>query len=228
MDANDLLMRGGVKTASFPDLRYGTTVAGPIIAEPAVTQQKDFDTDKPKFYDDGNPMLQVVVHVRTDQRDPAVSHDDGTRAIYVKGQMLAAVREAIRAAGCDGIAKGGWLSVTYVRDEPNSRGKGHDKKVFNAVYRGPAVTLPAGPTTGNGSGAQGVTAYLGSPDPGAAYTPPPTRPVVEVATSAPVPPSTVPDQPAPAGIDPGLWAALTADQKAAILRAQTTGAVPAY
>jgi hypothetical protein len=138
MDANDLLMGGGIKSAAFPDQQYGHTVAGTIVRPPQVRQQTDFDTGKPKFFDNGDPMMQIVVQVQTDLRDPGDSSDDGVRAFYLRGQMQAAVREAVRAVGAKGLEVGGFLAVRYVKDEPNSRGRGKDKKVYAAKYTAPA------------------------------------------------------------------------------------------
>jgi hypothetical protein len=142
MDANDLLMGGGVKSAAFPDQQYGHTVGGVIVRPPQVRQQTDFDSGKPKFFDNGDPMMQIVVQVQTDLRDPNDSTDDGVRAFYLKGQMQAAVRDAVREAGAKGLEVGGTLHVRYLRDEPNSRGRGKDKKVYAAKYTAPAARPP--------------------------------------------------------------------------------------
>lgn len=154
-DPNQFLMGGGVKSAAFPEKQYGTTVGGQIIREPELRQQTDFDDGKPKFYDNGDPMMQIIVHVQTDQRDPANAEDDGVRAFYIKAQMLQAVRTAVRAAGGTGLAQGGHLTIRYERDEPNSRGRGKDKKIYSAQYRLPspghaANTALMGETQGQG------------------------------------------------------------------------------
>jgi hypothetical protein len=142
-DPNQFLMGGGVKSASFPDQQYGTTVGGEIIREPELRQQTDFDDGKPKFYDNGDPMMHIVVHVQTTQRDPLNPEDDGVRAFYIKAQMLQAVRTAVRAAGGKGLAQGGHLTIRYERDEPNSRGRGKDKKIYSAQYRVPSPAFAA-------------------------------------------------------------------------------------
>lgn len=197
MNANDLLMGGGIKSASFPDGQYGTTVGGPIVREPEVRQQTDFDTGKPKVFDNGDPMMQIVVHIQTDLRDPADSTDDGVRALYLKAQMMQAVRDAIRAAGAKGLGVGGHLAVTYVRDEPNSRGRGKDKKIYTAAYR-----LPA---------AQAATDVLmGTPAPAA--HPQPLQPTA-LAVAAGMATA------APAGVDPAVWARMAPEQQATVLAA---------
>jgi hypothetical protein len=139
MEANDLLMGGGVKSATFPDQQYGTTVGGLIVREPTVRQQTDYKTGEPKFFPNGDPMMQIVVQVQTDLRDPAEPNDDGVRGLYLKAQMMQAVREAVKAAGGKGLEVGGHLAVTYVRDEPSKLGKGSDKKIYSAAYRLPTA-----------------------------------------------------------------------------------------
>lgn len=142
-DPNSFLMGGGVKSAAFPEKQYGTTVGGQIIREPELRQQTDFDDGKPKFYDNGDAMMQIVVHVQTSERDPSNPEDDGVRAFYIKAQMLQAVRTAVRAAGGKGLAQGGHLVIRYERDEPNSRGRGKDKKIYSAQYRLPSPAQAA-------------------------------------------------------------------------------------
>lgn len=195
MHANDLLMGGGVKSAAFPDQQYGTTVGGPIVRPPTVSQQRDFDTNAPLTWDDGSPRLQIVVHVQTDQRDPADPQDDGVRAFYIKAQMQQAVRDAVRAAGAKGLDVGGHLHITYTRDEPNSRGRGKPKKVYSARYVPPAAQAAN-------------DALMGAPPPAATYAQPGFSPAA-------------PTQAAPPGVDPGTWASLGPEQRQAVLAAMS-------
>jgi hypothetical protein len=157
--ANDWLMGGGVASAKFPT--PGTTVGGEIVRPPTLMQQRDISTGKPKTWENGDPMMQLAVQVSTGQIDPAVPNDDGVRAIYVKGQMQQAVREAIRQAGAPGLEVGGRLAVTYVRDgEPPQRGMNAPKE-YTAQYVSAAnVALtsdqpaPAAAPLTNGNGTQ--------------------------------------------------------------------------
>lgn len=137
-DANDLLMGGGIPAAKFPTI--GTVVKG-TVKNWETTQQTDFDTGKPLFWDDGKPRLQVVITIQTDERDPEVEHDDGLRKLYVKGQMQKAVSGAIRAAGRPGLEVGAQIAVQFNSEEPQQRG--NPKKVYVAQYAGPDLT--AGP-----------------------------------------------------------------------------------
>ena len=98
IDANALLMGGGVASAKFEDI--GATVTGRVVAKPTANQQTDFKTGAPKTYDNGDPMMQVVVELATADRDPDNPEDDGHRKVYIKGKSLtAAVRAAVLRAG---------------------------------------------------------------------------------------------------------------------------------
>jgi hypothetical protein len=179
-------MGGGTKSAKFDTI--GTTVGGRIVRPPVARQQTDFDSGKPKFYDDGNPMMQVVVPVQTPLRDPRDAADDGVRNIYIRGQMTEAVRTAVRSVGGNGLEVNGELYVTLDREEPNSRGRGKDKKVYSARYVLPGVQAANDALMGNQSAAQPVQA-------------------APAAATAP----------APQGVDPTVWASLNDDQRAQFL-----------
>src|SRR4051794_6202440 len=93
--ADQFLMGGGVASAKFE--RIGDFVVGTVAEEPEVRQQTDLTTGTLKVWDDGRPMLQLVVTLQTEQRDGA--DDDGLRRVYVKGKSLTdAVRDAVRKA----------------------------------------------------------------------------------------------------------------------------------
>ena len=130
--AAEFLMGGGATSAKFPTI--GTTVTGRITQEPTVEQQKDFTTGEAKFYDDGKPQMQLVVTLATQERDPANPDDDGTRRLYVKGQMKAAVSQAVRAAGAPYLQVGGVLTVTYSRDGERKNPRFNAPKNFDAQY----------------------------------------------------------------------------------------------
>jgi hypothetical protein len=173
IDANDFLMGGGVKSASFPTV--GTTVTGPIVRKPEVRQQTDLTTGEPKTFSNGDPMLQLVVQIGTDQRDPADPADDGVRGLYIKGAMLAAVRAAVRAAGAKGLEVGGILTVTYTSDGTVAKRGFNPPKLYSATYQPPTSSAAA-------------DAFLGAAAP---------------TTPAPVSPApTIPQQPAPAAPQP--------------------------
>lgn len=120
---------GGAPSAKFPTI--GTLVKG-TVTDLRVEQQRDFGTGDPKFYKDGNPMLQLVVTLATDERDPAIEDDDGHRRLFVKGQMKAAVQTAVKATNTR-LEPGGVLAVKYVSDKPTD--KGAPAKQYVAQYQ---------------------------------------------------------------------------------------------
>lgn len=131
--ADDLLMGGGgPPSAKFPALGYEN--AGRITGKPTVEQQRDYDTDEPLYWPDGKPRWQVVVTLATGERDPEIRDDDGTRRLFVKGQMKTAVQAAVKAAKADGLEDGGHLTVTYTADGPQPNPKKHAPKQYTARY----------------------------------------------------------------------------------------------
>lgn len=131
-------LTGKVASASFPDGAYGTVVGGRIVRPPQIMQQRDYTTGDPIVYpDSGQPAMQLVVHVQTDLRDPTIPDDDGVRALYIKGQMRAALIEALKATGTKSPTTGGELYMRYERDEPvtlkNGR-PGNAQKIYKGKY----------------------------------------------------------------------------------------------
>lgn len=136
-EVNDFLMSGGRPSAKFPTV--GATVRGTVV-DATVEQQRDFQSGELKFWKDGKPMNQAVVTVQTDERDPDIEDDDGQRRLFVRGQMQAAVRDAVRKSGAGRLEVGGTLVVKYIRDEPAKTRGFNPSKVYEAAYKPPAST----------------------------------------------------------------------------------------
>lgn len=131
---DQFLMGGGVPSAKFE--RINDSVVG-TITDQEVRQQTDLDTNKPLFWDDGRPRMQLVVTLQTDLRDDG--DDDGLRRLYVKGKSLTdAVREAVRLAGARGLETGGRLKVAYVGDGVPSKKGFTAPKLYLAEYARPS------------------------------------------------------------------------------------------
>ena len=133
ISANQLLMGSG-RSASFRTV--GTTVAGVITEEPEVAQQRDFESGEPAFWDKDKtePKMQLIITLQTQDRDPEDPHDDGVRKLYVaSSNQRKAIAAAVRAAGKNGLAVGGVLSVTYTKDGVKT-GKGNPPKEYAAQY----------------------------------------------------------------------------------------------
>jgi len=134
---NDFLMGGGgAPTATFKDAPIGRKYVGKII-DSEVTQQTEMKTGEPKFWKDGNPMMQAVITIQTDERNLDIEDDDGQRRLFVKGEMQKAVRDAIKESGAKGLEVGGMLAVAYIGDgEPPERGL-NAPKLYKAQYKAP-------------------------------------------------------------------------------------------
>ena len=65
-DPNAFLMGGGAKSAKFDN--EGDKVVG-TIRDMQVKQQTDIKTGAPRTWDNGDPMMQLVVTLQTDARD---------------------------------------------------------------------------------------------------------------------------------------------------------------
>jgi hypothetical protein len=136
-DPDAFLMGGGVPSASF--LHIGDGVAGTITESPTLQQQRDFTSGEPKVWDDGNPMMQLVVTLQTDQYDEKIEDDDGRRRIYVKNAMKKAIADAVRKAGAKKLDVGGVLSVRYTADGEAAKKGINPPKLYTAQYTPPAV-----------------------------------------------------------------------------------------
>lgn len=184
--ADDFLSGGGAPSAKFPT--PGARTEG-FVTGWETMQQRDFDTSKPKFWDDGKPMMQLAITLQTTLRDPSVHDDDGLRRIFVKGQLKAALQDAMKAAGGAKLEQGAYIAVTYTHDgEPRQRGAKPPKQ-YRAEY------TPAGP------------ASLQQPDPAAAYNLPPA-PQQAYAPAPPAAPGFTAEQLAAAQRDPAMAALL--------------------
>lgn len=145
-DPNMILMGGGATSAKFDTV--GASVTG-TIEDLSASQQTDFTTGELKTWANGDPMMQVVVTLATDQRDPDVTDDDGVRKVYVKGKSLtAAVRDAVRRAGAKGLEPGGVLTVTYTGDGPQERRGMNPPKLYSATYAKPDPAAAANKALG--------------------------------------------------------------------------------
>lgn len=132
------LLEGGGKSAKFD---VGTVVKGKVVSAEA-RQQTSFESKEPLFWDDGNPRMQLVITLATDERDPDDPTDDGHRNLYCKGQLLEAVKAALKKVGAK-LTEGGDLAVkcTGLGDPP----KPHlnPPKLYFAEYSAPSKVAGA-------------------------------------------------------------------------------------
>lgn len=190
---DDFLLGGGGKSAKFETV--GAKITGTITVRPELRQQTDMVSGLPETWDGGDPKMQLVVSLQTDERDPEDPDDDGVRKVYVKGSkkpesksLHAAIAQAVREAGAKGLEIGGRLTVTYVGDGvPTTRG-------FNPPKHYEASYVPA--ATNYLAGEQDLNSY-------AETVPPTAKPATDPAVAA-----------ALANLDPKVLEALAAQAKA--------------
>jgi hypothetical protein len=119
-------------------------------------QQTDFETRLPVA-----GKYQIRIDLLTDERDPEIEGDDGTRTLYVKGWMQGSIGDALRKAGVKEPQKGAKLTVKYTGDGAPTRPGLRGPKQYEAHYE------PSGGFfTGNGSAAPAQAQIPESPPPG--------------------------------------------------------------
>lgn len=192
IDANDLLMGGGLAAAKFPEI--GTTITGRIVRKPEARQQTDIESGEPLTFANGDPRMQIVVNLATADRDPAKPDDDGERALYIKGNMLNAIREAVRRTGAKGLEVGGTLTVTYTGDGEKKNRAFNAPKLYSATYVAPTAS-------------EANEVLMGAP---ASVVPQQSQWPTVATLGTPA---------APPGVDATLWTRMAPDQQQAVLAA---------
>jgi len=137
----DFLTGGGGRSAKFETI--GDKIKGTVVAA-ETRQQIDMDTDKPAFWDDGKPKMQLVVTLQTGERED--DDDDGVRNLYVKGSkkpetqsLTASLIGALKAAKATSLEVGGILAVRYVGDGTASKRGFNPPKLYEMAYKAPAL-----------------------------------------------------------------------------------------
>lgn len=128
-----ILDSGRAPAAKFPVV--GAGVGGRVTEQPQERQQTDFKSRDPLTWPDGSPKMQWVITMQTDRRDD--EDDDGRRRLFAKGQMLEAIRRAVRDAHAKDIVADGFLTVTYVGDGELADDALTPPKVYEATYTPP-------------------------------------------------------------------------------------------
>lgn len=147
-DPNSLFASVSVPSISFKDSKIGDSFTGTITAL-ETAQVRDFDSNEPKFWDDGKPQLQVVLTLDTEYADPTNPEDDGTRKLYLVGAKLTAMKAAVKEFG-QPVAVGQKITITFTGEKPNANKRFNATKLYG-------VKLEAG--AGN---SKAVDAVLGT------------------------------------------------------------------
>jgi hypothetical protein len=121
----------------------GSVQGGTICQMPYKQQRTEMVTNKPgekgkvgkpRFFENGDPMMQLVVPVQTDERDPSMVADDGVRAIYIAYPNDANLRTAMLEVGARKLEIGGVLLQRWV----SGAGNAGDGRVYEFKYTPPA------------------------------------------------------------------------------------------
>lgn len=145
-EALDYLLASGATVAKFTNV--GDVHRGKVLGY-KLEQVTEMKTKEPKFFASGDPMMQIIFELETDERDPQDPDDTGKRRVFAKGYMLSAVRSAIQVAGHTGSLIGGTLALKYYADGESKNGL-NPPKLFEARFKpgDPIAELDdfAGPT----------------------------------------------------------------------------------
>jgi len=126
----DHLLTGGSPTAKFAEV--GTTHRGRVVSAKS-RQATDMD-GKPKVWDNGDPVMEVVITIDTGDEDES---GNTHRTLYCGGKLLQAVRGALTDAKAR-LEVGGELVVKYVGDGEASKKGWQPPKLYKAKYTPPA------------------------------------------------------------------------------------------
>jgi len=77
-------LQTGIKWWGGKGCGVGDSVTG-IVVSAGKEQQRDFDTSALLEWDNGEPRMESVVVLETDLRDSEMDHDDGKRALHLRG-----------------------------------------------------------------------------------------------------------------------------------------------
>jgi hypothetical protein len=125
----------------YPSLKFPTVGTSHTITVTAVekSQQTDFDTGEPLFWDDGKAREQLIITGRLapEDWDPEEEDDDpdaGYRRLFVKSGLTKALSLALKRAKTKASQMpGGDLTMTYVDDGPKPK-RGYPPKLYEADF----------------------------------------------------------------------------------------------
>lgn len=147
-DIDQFLEGGGGKSAKFENL--GDMVKGTVL-DCSIQQQRGLDDGKLLTWDNGEPRMQLVIRLQTDQRDPELDDDDGVRTLYAKGgnyevnsgqgqAMKKAIADAVKQSKAK-LREGGILKVAYTGEGKKTNRAYAAPKLYTAKYEGAVASV---------------------------------------------------------------------------------------
>lgn len=122
----------------------GDRISGIIIEDPRLLPVTAFGTDAPKLDAAGQPVMQVMVVLATEQVQ-GDQHDGKWRVYIDKALMKQALYKAVKASGASDLAVGDELVIEYIGKTVLSNSR--EAKAFTVAHS------PAGVGTDAGTGA---------------------------------------------------------------------------
>jgi len=139
-DANSLIMGSSIPSCGFLDI--GAEHKGTITALDVMQARKFGKPNELDFWEDGQPKMQAVVTMQTEENDPEIENDNGMRRLYVASpRMRSAIASAVKKAGATGLAVGGKLGVKFLREDPEGKNKQNLPKIYGAIYEAPPARV---------------------------------------------------------------------------------------
>jgi hypothetical protein len=195
----------------------GYVVEGTSTEPPRRVQRRNYDTNELEFWDDGNPIYDVVIPLQTNLRID--EEDDGIRDFYIKGKdKQQALQAAMQEAGVQKFGVGSHFHIQIVGYRPT---KGQPVAQLKITLRPTEHLTPAQAQLATGmqqppapvhNGGQQWAAQAPTPPPAAAQPQLPTPPAPPItsqdlwqtqqatapaAPAAPIAPIAPPAPPAP-------------------------------
>lgn len=191
--AMDRGLAGGSKSAFTSDSLPGDAITGAVVSVD-YKQVNDFNTGEPAYFPSGDPKMQFVIVIQTDQRDD--EDDDGRRTIYIPawGSKKQALVDAMRAEGMrkasEAFVTGNIFTATFVEElqkqNPQTRARYREKVYTYRIQRG---SLAAADRDVDPWATTQATAPQSAPAPQPAAQPAPAAPAPAPAPAAPQAPA---------------------------------------
>jgi hypothetical protein len=157
---------GGAPLFFSRDSTVGEFVEGTVLESQPV-QAKDYETNALKNWDDGSPMMQLVITLQTELRDPTIEKDDGRRRVFLRwwGSDRQNVIDAVQRQGDQFVRDGAWLRVTFTGYGEQKDRKLNAPKIYGIDYKAPPTATEK--LMADGAPTRGVTysqgGVIGSP-----------------------------------------------------------------
>jgi hypothetical protein len=142
----------------------GATITGTVI-ESAPQQNRDYEDNSAKFWDDGSPQMMLVVTLQTNLRDQTIEDDDGKRRLFLRwwGTDQRNLKEAIQRTGDKFLRNGSTLTATFAGLGEQKDRKLNPPRVFEFIYEPPPSATEAMMTkASNGFATQQAAQHVAS------------------------------------------------------------------